>query len=407
MRTILHIDFDSFFASVEQQYHPEFRHRPLGVTATNGRTCIIAASREAKKMGVKSPSITYQAQQICPQIIFTKANFNLYWEVSKKFILICKDFSPYVEIFSLDEVFMDVTQTVHLFGGVEQVIRKIKQRLITELGEYITASFGISHNKMLAKLGSGLHKPNGIVFIRPQDVQSIYGQAKLSDICGIGRRIEERLVNMGIRSLSDLSRTPLPPLIAEFGNIEGHFLKNVGLGVDEAIVVPYTDAPETKSVGRNYCLPYNQYDHKVVLQNVYELCEEVCLKLRRLEKKARHVGIFLRGTENMGGGKTVQNYFDRAPEMYELCLRVLGRDWDGYMRQIGVYASFLEDSRNVPLDIFDGKRKETIVKIIDNINDKYGDHTIRNGFLLYADKLTTVPNGYGSDRLERVKFANS
>ena len=150
-RIILHIDFDSFFASVEQQDNPLYRNRPLGVTATNGRTCIIAASREAKRLGIKSPSRTQDAKKICPSIIFVPARFVRYWEISKQFIKICDTFSPTVEVFSLDEVFMDVTLTAKLFGGVDQLITKFKERLRTELGEYITASVGISHNKLLAK----------------------------------------------------------------------------------------------------------------------------------------------------------------------------------------------------------------------------------------------------------------
>src|SRR5476651_1620149 len=106
-KIIIHIDFDSFFASVEQQKNPLLRGKPIGVTATNGRSCIIAASREAKAAGIKSPSRTYDAQRICPSIVFTPAHFNDYWEISKKFLNICKDFSPFVEIFSIDEVFMD------------------------------------------------------------------------------------------------------------------------------------------------------------------------------------------------------------------------------------------------------------------------------------------------------------
>ncbi len=155
-RIILHIDFDSFFASCEQQFNPAWRGKPIGVTATNGRTCIIAASREAKKLGIKSPSRVWEAQQIVPDFIAVPAHFDQYWEISKKFIAIAKDYSPYVEVFSLDEVFIDVTKTAHLFGGVESLIQQIKERLAREVGPYITVSVGISHNKLLAKLASGL-----------------------------------------------------------------------------------------------------------------------------------------------------------------------------------------------------------------------------------------------------------
>src|SRR5579871_2344434 len=155
-RIILHIDFDSFFASVEQQCNPFLRNRPLGVTAHNGRTAIIAASKEAKKRGVRSPSRTFDAEKICPGIVFVTADFEKYFEVSKKFLEICSRYSPTVEMFSLDEVFIDITQTAKLFGGIAMLITSIKENIASEIGECVTVSIGIAYNKILAKLGSGL-----------------------------------------------------------------------------------------------------------------------------------------------------------------------------------------------------------------------------------------------------------
>jgi DNA polymerase IV len=435
-KTILHIDFDSFFASVEQQIDPLLRNRPIGVTATNGRTCIIAASREAKAQGIKSPSRTFDAQRICPSIVFVPAHFNLYWEISKKFINICKDFSPFVEIFSLDEVFMDVTQTAYLFGGTLPLIEKIKSRLREEIGPYITASFGVSHNKLLAKLGSGLQKPNGLVVIKPEDVLHVYQTAKLSDICGIGYRIEARLSQMGIYTLLQLRRAPLGALVAEFGPAEGKFLYDVGQGQDERPIVPHTDAPSAKSVGRNYCLPQNEYDTRKILQNIFELCEEVGIKLRRINKKARHVGVYLRGEEDIIGRKTYAHFMDQGKELFEACTSMIfstchlpsvikfpfsnfsidqwkingkwtieNGKFPTYVRQIGIWTSYLEDADKVPSSLFEPAKQRALWKVIDTINEKFGSHTIRKGFLLDAPKLTTVPNGFMADRYEREKFA--
>lgn len=433
-RLILHIDFDSFFASVAQQVNPLLRNRPIGVTATNGRNCIIAASREAKTLGIKSPSRTFDAQRICPSIIFVPADFNLYWEISKKFIDICKDYTPYVEIFSLDEVFMDVTQSAYLFGGVNGIIEKIKGRLANEVGEYITVSVGVSHNKLLAKLASGLAKPNrripgsnGIVEIKPENISTIYKTLPLTEICGIGLRIEKRLNQMGIYTLPQLAASPPSALIAEFGQVEGNFLHNVGHGIDEREIIPYTDAPDVKSAGRNYCLPENEYDIRKVYQNVYELCEEVALKLRRLNKKARGVGFYLRGDINMGAHHTTDQYMNTGKELFEVCSQMwknsfsnyhfpstLNGNWkldngkseSGYVRQISIWTFHLENAENVPSSIFPGyQRTQKLTRIMDQINERFGHHTIRNGFLLYADKLTTVPNGFMADRYERSKFA--
>lgn len=409
-RLILHIDFDSFFASVEQQYHPEFRNRPLGVTATNGRNCIIASSREAKRLGIGTGSRVHDARKICPTIALAPANFVKYWEISKKFIAICKDYSPYVEVFSIDELFMDITLTAHLFGGVYPMIAEIKKRIASEIGEFITVSIGISHNRLLAKLASGLKKPNGVVEIKKDQVEQVYKVAKLTDVCGIGERIRVRLNAMGIYNLLQLRRAPLTALIAEFGNVEGHALKNIGLGIDVTLITPFTQAPEVKSVGRNFCLPYNQYDKRIVLQEVYELCEEVGIKLRRLHKKARTVGVSLRGTYMIHGRKTFSTYLMTGRDLFYACLNSIHNTLpeDGYTRQIGVWAASLNDEDKVPSSLFTKDRSwDRLIRVIDTLNDKFGDHTIRNGFLLYADKLTTVPNGYLADKYERVKLAQT
>ncbi|HSW87693.1 MAG TPA: hypothetical protein VLG12_00850 [Candidatus Saccharimonadales bacterium] len=420
-RIILHIDFDSFYASVEQQYNPALRNRPVGITAHNGRTAIIAASREAKRLGIKSPSRTFDAQQLCKDIIFVTADFEKYYEISKKFLKICSQYSPYVEMFSLDEVFMDITQTAYLFGGVNGLITKIRKRIHKEIGEYITVSVGISYNKLLAKLGSGLDKPDGITYVSKENLDQVYQKAKLSDICGIGRRIELRLKILGIHSLMDLRNTPIGLLIKEFGNIEGSFLHNAGFGRDSSPVVPYTEAPSVKSVGRNYCMPHNEYDWRIIQQHVYELCEEIGIKLRRLGKKAQAFGFSLRGSINLREIKTRRRYFDTGDEMFsmfqssfpplpagrQVTLPFFQGEEKQYIRQISVWSSDLVEANYVSTPLFlHDRRKEKLIKTVDAINARFGDHTIRNGFLLYGAKLKTVPNGWGADRYDRTQLAS-
>ena len=404
-------------------------------------------------------------------------------------------------MFSIDELFMDITETQYLFRyrhsgdqsvecrtetpeslrshygvrrfwtspsavssgqpncqndgkcGTCNIVSNIKKRIREEIGEYITVSVGISYNKLLAKLASGINKPDGVFEIKRIDVQNVYKKAKLTDVCGIGERIKLRLNKIGIYTLLQLRDASLSILISEFGNVEGHFLKNIGLGIDESPVVPYAQAPDVKSVGRNYCLPKNEYDKRVVMQNLFELCEEVGIKLRRLGKKARTVGVSLRGNINVGGRETYSSYMDSGAEIFRACLALVNKEYysrhsgdqsvecrtetpeslrfpdglkrfwiplhqgfegqasqndDGvsYVRQISVWVSNLENKENIQRSLFDSAKPNSLQQTIDAINDRFGDHTIRNGFLLYADKLTTVPNGYMADKYERTKLAN-
>lgn len=412
LRQILHIDFDSFFASVEEQHNPKLQAKVFGVTAQNGRTCIIASSKEAKKLGIKTGCRSFEAEKIYPGIVLIPADFSKYWEVSKKFLTIASNYSPFVELFSIDEVFIDTTTTNHLFDGPQGIAKRIKTRIQKDIGEHVTVSIGLSYNKLLAKLASGLEKPNGFVEIKPDTVEQIYAKAKLTDVCGIGERIKERLNNIGIYNLLQLRKTSLPLLIGEFGNAEAQFLKQIGNAFDDSPIIPYTQEPAVKSVGRNYCLPRNEYDKRLVLQNIFELCEEVAIKLRRLNKKARTVGLSLRGDENFHmqkTGRTCFNCFNTGNELFSVC-RFIMSNWQWkYIRMISVWASNLEEEKNVPLSLFSEQteKKDHVTKAVDKINDLFGDHTIRNGFLLYADKLTTVPNGYMADKYERTKLANT
>lgn len=408
MKTILHIDFDSFFASVEQEDHPELRGKPIGVTAAHSRSAIIAASKEAKRMGVKGGSSYYEARKVCPHITTTPANFVRYFEISKKFVQICRLYSPFLEVFSIDELFLDITTTQKLFGGTRNLITRLKNHIQKEMGDIITVSVGVSYNKMLAKMASGLEKPNGVTTIAKDNVDSIFAKAQLTDVCGIGFRIEKRLHMLGVKNLLDLRSIPYKALEAEFGPHEATFLHDVAFARDDAEVVSFGNRIETKSVGRNYCLPKNETNKRVILQTVFELLEEVSIKLRKLHKKSRSIGVYLRGDEHFGGHKTMDFYVDSGKEMFEVlkqsgllrCVRNAS-----YIRQISVWAGYLKDTDAVTLSLFDQSgKKEDVQKAVDSINETFGDHTIRNGFLLYSDKLTTMPNGFLADRLDRIEL---
>ena len=228
------------------------------------------------------------------------------------------------------------------------------------------------------------------------------------------RRIKDRLNKIGVTTFFDLRNISYDRLIAEFGKAEAQFLRNISEGKDDSEIISYTLAPDVKSIGRNYCLSQNEYNKRKILQNVYELWEEVCIKLRRLNKKARTLGFLLRGNINIHKRKTYSFYFDDSKGVFYLFKSLLYDEKEmffakgSYIRQISVWVSNLEKKENLPLSLFDDNfKRKRLLETIDNINNRFGDHTIRNGFLLYTDKLTTVPNGYLADRYERTKLAST
>ena len=213
----------------------------------------------------------------------------------------------------------------------------------------------------------------------------------------------------------ELHDTSLDILVKEFKDVEGHFLKNLGNGLDDSVVIPYYFPSETKSVGRSYCLPENTYDQRLISQNIYELCEEISLKLRRIGKKGRTVWLFLGGNRSVHGRKTITDYIDSTAEIFKLC-QFLCKEWDWdkasddeqkMVRQISISVGNLQDCKNLTLSLFENQDKKVrALKIADKINERFGDHTIRNGFLLYGPNLKTVPNGFMADKWERSKLVD-
>ncbi|MCA9750417.1 MAG: DNA polymerase IV, partial [Romboutsia sp.] len=165
-RVIMHIDYDSFFASVEQQVNPKLRGRPIAVGGSSVRRGIVcAASREAKKLGVKTAMPLFKAKEICPDLIMVRGDGTKYKHIQKESLKIFAKYTDKVEPFSIDEAFLDVTATVSFFPSVRDMALRIKEDIKNNFGEYITCSIGIGPNKLVAKLVSDLEKPNGIVIV--------------------------------------------------------------------------------------------------------------------------------------------------------------------------------------------------------------------------------------------------
>lgn len=407
-RTILHIDFDSFFASCEQHFNPNLRGKPIGVTAANGRTCIIAASREAKEFGIKTGGRTWEAEQVCPQIQFIQSDFDRYLHITKKFVEIASSYSPVVEVFSLDEVFIDMTPTMHLYHNDHfYVVKDFKRRLIEEIGPALTVSVGISYNKLLAKLASGLNKPDGHMLISKENLEHVYRNTKLTDICGIGNRFERRLHILGIYTLMDLRKYPFRLLKKEFGLVAATNLTNYAWAQDDTPVHSFTEEEDAKSVGRQYCLPKNETDQIKIKQTLFELSYEVARRLRLINKKCRTVGLYLGGQRSCGGRKSITNYTNQGADIYKV-IELFLKEWKWFeqsaepsrsmVRQISIWTGNLIDEKYATINMFENPRVEMITKAVDMLNARFGNGTIKRGYVLKTPTLTTKPNGFFGDQ---------
>ena len=239
--SIIHLDLDAFFASVEQRDNPAYRGKPLIVGGISGgrgnsnRGVVCAASYEARKYGVHAGMPIWEARQKSPQGIFVPSQMNKYVEASKKFFQICSDYTPLIEPLSIDELFLDVSGCESLFGSSETIGRKIKERVYQEIG--LKISVGIAENKFLAKIATNLGKPDGFCIIPSKDIQKILYPLPVSSLWGIGKKTEELLKKSGIYLVEQLAKMPDSILENLLGK-NGKRMKLLAQGIDESPLLP-------------------------------------------------------------------------------------------------------------------------------------------------------------------------
>ena len=229
LRKIIHVDMDAFFASVEQRDFPELRGLPVAVGGSSGRGVVAAASYEARQFGVRSAMPSVTARRRCPQLIFRKARFDVYRQVSEQIRAIFRDYTPHVEPLSLDEAYLDVTEDLRGIGSATRIAQLIRQRIRAETG--LTASAGVSYNKFLAKLASDQNKPDGLCVIRPGQGADFVQTLPITRFHGVGPRGAEKMARLGIATGSDLAARDLAWLRAQFGSF-GDYLYRAARGID-------------------------------------------------------------------------------------------------------------------------------------------------------------------------------
>ncbi|MBI2620715.1 DNA polymerase IV [candidate division WWE3 bacterium] len=393
-RIVLHIDFDSFFASVEQQANPEIRGKPVGVTGSSTtRGVVCAASIEAKKRGVKTGTPLYKAKLICPDITIVKGDFTKYQHIHEKSLEIFNKFTDLVEPFSIDEAFLEITDTVKFFVSPENIASLIKEEFKRTLGPYITCSIGVAPNKLLAKLASDLKKPNGLFRITKENLQAVLNSIKLKDLCGIGTKVETRLNKLNIHTTEDLKKASVVDLQREFGTVRAEFLKNLSLGIDDGPVQPANLYRAAKSIGHQHTLSKNTKDETVVKSNTKRLADMVGRRLRKSAMMGKTVSIYLRDKNMLGynGQTTLHNYTDDTQKIFRAAEKLLDfGKWkkaiDKEIRLIGITVSNLVPKTQTDYPLFaDEQKTERLTSASDLINDKYGDFTLIHANTLTAD----------------------
>jgi DNA polymerase-4 len=382
MKTILHVDMNAFFAAVEQQSNPALRGQPIAVTGSEKRSIILTASYEARAFGVKTGMTRFEACERCPQLTLVPANNRLYTYVSTQIMALLHDYTPLVEVFSVDEAFLDISGSLKLFGGVKRISCLIKSRIKARFG--ISCSVGVAPNKLLAKLASEQQKPDGLTIFHPEEIAAILEPMPIQELCGIGRRLGGQLNSLGIFTCGELGRYPLAILRRKYG-VTGDKLHAMARGVDPSPVVPEEDSAPIKSVGHSRTLRDDLEDRDAICAFLLQLAEMVGRRARRYRVSGKVVTLTLRYADfvTISRQQVQVDYLNSSEGIYRASVKILnGLTLDQPVRLLGVKLSGLR-FHVAQLPLFPSERRRFLLtEARDCANDRYGDFTVMFGSLL-------------------------
>jgi len=387
-RIIICIDMDAFFASVEQKANPRLRGKAIGVIGSGARTVITTASYEARKFGVKTGMNIWEAKKACPHLILVIANNARYTHTCRGLEEIYSRFTPDVEIYSIDEALLDVTATHHLFGGPEEIGHSIKRSIKDAFG--INCTVGIAPNILLAKLVSDIAKPDGLRWIKPEDVEGLMEYLPVKELWGIGAKITERLAVLGIRTCGELGNAPASLLRNKFG-IYGEVLKAMGKGLCNRLVQP--DPGEAKSIGHSMTLPRDIRERKEIEAYLFKLSEMVGRRARKHGYMGKTIVLVIRYAdfETFSRQSMLLDFTNDTHDVYEGAITLLnGIHLKDKVRLLGVSLSTLiHDPHQLPL-IEEERKRKAVLRAMDYVNDRYGEFKLTWGSYIAREREAGV-----------------
>ena len=377
---IMHIDLDAFFVSVEQVLNPELQGKPVVVGGRPERRGVVAAaSYEARAFGLHAGMPLVTASRLCPQAIFIAGSFPKYRDASRKFMAILADFSPFLEPVSLDEAYLDVTGFESIHGSIHQMALTIKQRIKDELG--LCASVGIASCKVVAKVASELSKPDGLLEVTRGEEPSFLAPLPVDKLPGIGKKTEQILRGLGIKTIDELSIMPLSVLKSHLG-ASGEVLHRFANGIDDRKVAPPTAA---KSISRETTFEKDTQDRQFLEATLRYLGERVGADLRQRSKQAKCVTLKLRYADftTITRSHTLPQTTDTDQTIFDTGVKLLSRallQEKQPVRLIGIGVSnLLEPGRQLAMLDSSARRLEQLNRVIDHIRKKYGFNAIQTG----------------------------
>ncbi len=396
-RVILHCDLNNFYASVETVLNPALKGKAIAVC---GRTedrhgIVLAKSEKAKRYNIRTGDVVWEAKKKCKELIVLEPNFDEYVKYGKAVRQIYYNYTDLIEPFGLDECWLDVTDSDKIFGSDYETAYKIKEQVKKEIG--LTLSIGVSFNKVFAKLGSDLKKPDGITIIRKDSFKEKIWNLPASDMLWVGRSTEKVLKKYGIKTIGDIANTSPEILVSFFGK-NGYSLWKCANGYENSAVSSFGDMPEVKSIGRGCTLVSDLETDEEVWRVLLTLSHSVSKHLREEELMASGVQITVKSNDLQSvqfqkklcfATQNAREIADCAYELYlerydkELPVRALT------VRAIDLLSFNTAQQLNIFFDINKHLRHEIIEKTVIELNKKYGKHTVIEATLLNNTKIPT------------------
>jgi DNA polymerase IV len=419
--SILHVDMDAFYASIEVRDEPSLAGLPVAVGGpARGRGVIAAASYAARSFGVHSAMPTAQALRLCPQLVLRAPDFERYTAESRRIMEIFRSFTPLVEPLSLDEAFLDVSGCQHLFGDAVEIGRAIKREILRQTG--LVASVGVASSKFLAKLASDLDKPDGFRVIEPDQVRTVLDPLPVSKIFGVGPRTAARLESLGVRTVGDLARRSRDEVLSRFGS-SGAWIHDLANGIDARRVVPRREE-KSISIERTFETDLTARDELRV--KLLEFSEELAYRLRSAGLRGRTVALKARfwTFKTVTRTRTLDHSTNLGPRIYSVARELFARVPEVPLRLLGLQISHLEDVRtpvqsslfpppsaprpqsqggpareSAPAQEPSDDRRDKISAGLDRLRVKYGRGTVQPAALLGRSRTAARDGSDGPARL--------
>lgn len=376
--TIVHLDINSCFATIEQQANPNLREKPIVVAAYNSSNgCVLAASVEAKKLGIKTGMRVRDGKLIYPSLIVLTPDPSKYREVHKKLYNLLCDYSEEVVPKSIDEFSFKLISCYNRFSKIKEIKKRIKE----EIGEWITVSVGISTNRYLAKVAAGIIKPDGLVEINKVNFLKTFSKLKLTDLTGIKKANARRLRSVGIRTILDLYKSPIWKLKLAFGGIIGLYWHTRLHGYE-------IDDFKTKKTmfGNSYAPPPDKANQS--LEILSKLCEKTSFRLRKANLKANgiHLALLARDGNFWHMRRKISREMFSGADIYKEAISLLNLSpIKTSFRNIAVSVFDLSNKDFLQLHIFDDVlKKERLTQSLDKINEKLGS------FYIYPARIVNI-----------------